>query len=37
MLKRVESKQFTIPIRHHFEAVPKIYIDAPIWIFDTVV
>ena len=29
----VELKKCTIPIRHHYEAVPKIHIDAPIWIF----
>ena len=33
MLKRVEWKKCTIPIRQHYEAVPNIHIDAPIWIF----
>ena len=30
MLKRVESEKCTIPIRHFYEAVPKIHIDASI-------
>ena len=36
MLKRDESKKCTIPIRHHYETVPKIHIDASIWIFGIV-
>ena len=36
MLKRVESKKCTLSIRHHYEAVSKIYIDARIWIFGIV-
>ena len=37
MLKRVESKKCMIPIRHHYEAVTKIHIDFPLWIFGIVV
>ena len=33
MLKLVESKKCTLSICQHYEAVPKIHIDAPILIF----
>ena len=33
---KLDSKKCTIPIRHHYEAVPKIHKDAPIWIFGIV-
>ena len=33
MLKWVDSKKCTLSMRHHYEAVPKIHIDASIWIF----
>ena len=36
MLKRVETKQCTLSIRHHYEAVPKIHIDASIWILASI-
>ena len=36
MLKQVKSKKYTPSKRHHYEAVPKIHIDASIWIFGIV-
>ena len=32
MLKRVASKKCMIAIRRHYEAVPLVHIDVPIWI-----
>ena len=35
-LMQVELKKCMLSIHHHYEAVPKIHIDAPIWIYGIV-